>query len=1016
MTKLLDNLVDPVSSICSGEDIYLAATRIRETLGHSNPSSISAQHAGTTLDFEIAIFGADRNAARTIRNLPRMSLTDDEKYITLLKCAASTEGAILMLRRPQLLPELTKEQLDELGRLAMQHAPKFVKGSRLLDRLSKDVVVDVLKNNVLPGLLHTEPSYLINNPGILWLADSSTRIEYLLSLLKKSPYEVFPSLSKVGIHSFSVPETKALFPEFAEANPRGAIYYQQKFSFEDEQSKYAAMNPILKRPETGLAFTSSPYLSPEEKLELLRSRLTQNPAIIGQTLAAKDVKEFVPNSEFQFYSDLLSRSHSQHNHRIWKRASAEDLVFNRLPSEVIAVGRAILTYFPEASTGEDSQDPHIKFLVKDMPWGSAYKALEGIQARTGRIEFDPWVRELAPLVRYVIDENLLDPNSKADGQIIVDFVSGIGMRYARHLIATYVELRKSNTWDEVSQEVRAIVCESKGLNSNNSPSQAAVALLKLGGDLQKAILNERNGSKGTQKLVELLDNPVFQDLFFSIKGSTQWEGYYNLDDITKTCLRTVDKKRKPETRIRHRETTLMVKMRSQVSTEDASIVEEKLKQQVSKTHVQNAWHDFKDAVTHRVTEHEVVPYLGTVKVALISELETKHLSMLGKLEHVKKEAVPSLRLAVDQLRDLIIRISEPSFLSFTNRDMEDGQCILVKAIEEIAKAVPFRCAARDTALLRLSFSHMYPKVGEEMQWKLDQLIHSVPSPEILENCSEFLLGYVNTHYLARGSTESQRDSGLSNDACEIIRRLWQLEKPLEQPLVKTHSILFSLQENHSQDLNDNRHMPVHLVPLGLFGRVWAGDFGDACYTKYRVELAQGKFSNITSYAIVTGRHTQQERIYGSVLVIETTTPEGDNVLLVRANNPRKNLLARVDPDSLVSETLKHFVQLAFESPAKFRYVCVPLDNAGDSGSNREEVSSFYYREYSNQTRLELSDQPATNFNGYDNWNSAGLYPSVVVSERAPISDVKHKQREVPTSGQWLRDELHRALAKLSERK
>jgi hypothetical protein len=282
---------------------------------------------------------------------------------------------------------------------------------------------------------------------------------------------------------------------------------------------------------------------------------------------------------------------------------------------------------------------------------------------------------------------------------------------------------------------------------------------------------------------------------------------------------------------------------------------------------------------------------------------------------------------------------------------------------------------------------MHQSGTDQLRWKLGQIAHRDTHLEALEYATEFLDGHVNQHYLARGSLLEMRESGLSDDACAALRTIWDLTKVQDNPLIKTHRTLTHLAKD--QQSGREKKVAVTLVPLGAFGRVWSGDFGDACFTRLHEQLADGGFARVTAYALVTGRNTPNEKINGSVLLIETSTPNGDPVLMIRANNPSKNLLRRVDAEDLIVQCVEHVKSLtAAEGTSDgipFRYVVVPLDNTSESSTNREEVNQVYWQLYSQAVALGLTNEPETNFNDYyDNWNSLGSYRCVVIHENTDL--------------------------------
>jgi hypothetical protein len=163
-------------------------------------------------------------------------------------------------------------------------------------------------------------------------------------------------------------------------------------------------------------------------------------------------------------------------------------------------------------------------------------------------------------------------------------------------------------------------------------------------------------------------------------------------------------------------------------------------------------------------------------------------------------------------------------------------------------------------------------------------------------------------------------------------------------------------------------------------RIYGGDIGDACYAKLHGALADGKYKKLIAFTFVTGRNTPKERVRGSVLVIETTTPQGEKVMLIRANNPQENLLFSVDPEDLVMKTIAVFKGIA--SARKIPTVVAPLDVATASCSNRDKVAGVYQKNLAKKDKndvitaeaVELTNEEETNFNGYSSWSLKSVKP------------------------------------------
>ena len=92
-------------------------------------------------------------------------------------------------------------------------------------------------------------------------------------------------------------------------------------------------------------------------------------------------------------------------------------------------------------------------------------------------------------------------------------------------------------------------------------------------------------------------------------------------------------------------------------------------------------------------------------------------------------------------------------------------------------------------------------------------------------------------------------------------------------------------------------------------------------------------------------------------------------MLIRANNPQENLIQRVSTEDLLEKMLEQFKALAVKRGIE--HVVVPLDPKSTSCSNRQAVADYYHSRFKQSLPIPLTNEPATNFNSYPNWNVEG---------------------------------------------
>ena len=305
------------------------------------------------------------------------------------------------------------------------------------------------------------------------------------------------------------------------------------------------------------------------------------------------------------------------------------------------------------------------------------------------------------------------------------------------------------------------------------------------------------------------------------------------------------------------------------------------------------------------------------------------------------------------------------------------------AVMEAIQRSKLKSSAIDALLMRLSVIHMNgSETGEGHVTQLADLATSLDAEQPLsqtdlKKVSSFIVDYLTEHYLHPKQDSSHTGHAqLSKNLLKSLQSAWQAKGDVRERnvAVKTHA---EIEKLLSADMSLSDTMKeVTLVPGVGAMRVYSGDVGDACYTSKHVPLAKGEYPGLTAMTFVTNRNTPQEQFAGSVLFVETTTADGRSVLHIRANNPRENLIKQVDAENLMDQVIDAAIETA--KRRGIQMVTLPLDKATASCSNRKDVADVYHKKYTNAEKVEFVNEPETNFNGYDNWNPNGRYPSVIV--------------------------------------
>ncbi len=632
------------------------------------------------------------------------------------------------------------------------------------------------------------------------------------------------------------------------------------------------------------------------------------------------------------------------------------------PSEFVAAKAVVASLLP----------PETK--IESIPWEEIYGRLEKLQARSANQGHDVWSQELDPLVANAAQEGLVDTNKEVDGAIVYDFVHAYGMYNLPVLFKWHTAITRAKNVEDLPIEIREELTKNLGLNLEKLPNK---------GFITKEIKQYRNRIQSellADRIPDSLESSkLAKEVFSSLIGSTQWGRSDTLEDLLKLWRQVESEKpelsKLPEG---YEEISLEVPVVSRNVDKDWLV--EKAKRE--KSIVENPE---VQAVVSRIMEaHDAIHgplsawWSNQRLPEILNEIDGEILTLQQKAENLTSDKarfgiekqITELQKSYDSVK--VLKAPDMS-IDKDRTEPEKANEDQVLFMEQIVKVLPKKLKSRQSILRALSVAH---QVDIMPQGQFDLIEKAtgeegklISGSEKIKVLAQSLVDYTNEHYLhPQQSPDHTGHPGFSSALLDELRIVWGVKQNLkENILVKSANKLRELEQ--SGDTVSEKTIPISLVPAKGLLRIYGGDVGNACYTSKHQELAKGEFPGITAFTYVTNRGTQNERLRGSVLIVETETEEGEPEIVVRANNPQENLLSQVDVDALMSKVLEEFKLLA--KRRNIQKVGVPLDQASMSCSNRPGVAGYYRREFSKAPKVGLKNQPETNFNGYANWNKDG---------------------------------------------
>ncbi len=591
-------------------------------------------------------------------------------------------------------------------------------------------------------------------------------------------------------------------------------------------------------------------------------------------------------------------------------------------------------------------------------WAPAYKRMLNLQGRSSRAMYDPWVTDFDPLVDRLAKAGMIDREKAEDGEIVLEFVRQFGMTSAPMLAETFVELRRGKKFAELSEAQRRRLTETIGKRVERMTNEQLVNEMKLTrARLVGELLND--------EIPRGLSTELGLEMLSSMTGVSMWT---RPEDSPAELVATL------------RETLSDPVRRAALMPPDAYFDRrDPARTSGMALTVREARRSPAPPESREVASRQIDELLAERPEAPTSAGRF-YLALKEACSVATEDAEP----ASEALRNLFLGKSCSEDIPDINRDSAMRKDALEWMSRQIRELAVRGAVISKEDWLALSVV-LLQSSGKDSSWarEIIQISREEASltADSLERLSEALRLFVFEHFLAEDQARhGDNPNPLGDELLRAFRSAWELETDRQDK----HPILLAAQEvdrlrEGMERVTFGKEITVSLVAAGAVPRVFAGDVADACYTSKHQELAEGEFPGVRSLMFVTNRGDGKERIMGSVLFVEAITPSGEKVLVVRANNPRQNLLGKVSADDLVEQTIQAAIRVA--ERGGFDMVALPPDFAGQSSSNRPEVSKIYRTRFRKNRRVRLVENPDTTFNGYKVWDDKGPHGVAVVWEK-----------------------------------
>ncbi len=612
-------------------------------------------------------------------------------------------------------------------------------------------------------------------------------------------------------------------------------------------------------------------------------------------------------------------------------------------------------------------DAKPELLEKILPTLADIIALEGIQARSRRSEYDPWLTDFKPLYETIVKEDWLDITRPEDIAVLKEFFEYFGMVNSPRLLWFFIKIKKYHQADNFPKEFLDTIGDELGLDLeqilHNDPENVGLvfqSIVELRRNIASAVLSD------DLEVIKLIGNsPVALELFQAEVGSSGFNSAVSDAEAIKTLAVNMelfpDQFTLPEG---------YEKIEAEVS-EQKSIevnnteVDHLIGDLINNEDLQLQFLEYKKAFELHLQ------YTGNID-ALIKNFKSNVIDYLNQQINDTQNLL-NLETEKDspnqgKLKGLEIKLSKLKGLHSTVIDWtyNSGDDIS-DVLNFTAINIPDKFVDKKLILQTLSLFDIADKFPQAKKELFDRSVSGdALDKDSVKKMNEFLSLYIKEHWLNEShALEQEKIGSVDNDALRQLRKAWGVSNFENGIINVVSSKIYQLEKGKAGD----KKKSITFVPSRATGLVFTGHLGRACTSNQNRALANGEIKNIVSFTVATNFGQKTQKLNGSFVLIETQTAKGESVIVLRANNPSENLLGQVSSDDLVDSIIKAAKDTAARRGIK--RVLVPLDGSSRSSSNRPLVSQFYQEHFAGREKIQLENLPETNFNGYPIWNSNG---------------------------------------------
>lgn len=601
---------------------------------------------------------------------------------------------------------------------------------------------------------------------------------------------------------------------------------------------------------------------------------------------------------------------------------------------------------------ENSNNPQkANEILEKIPWKKSIDKMLSIQKRSRRAEYDPWINEIRPLAKGLLEHKALSLDNQKDGDILFEYIKKVGAKNLLNYFKLFKSLQVVKSVNELSVDIKDDLKKSFNIDADeickNDPSNISLIINEM--EKYRASFNTDLINESKDLPERILQSQYNRESFNSIIGG-----------VSDTTLKEFKNKSNKNPELftlpeGYEKVDVKIGEYGEKNSLDLSKNEEQIKSLLENQDLLN-YHSKVFTTINSFKEGSMVWEKEEDITLNINNIFNSELRLIDEKLNNSKDN-PKIIENLNKRKDVLQKQAD-NFNTFARNKKDFNN--LINLMENYFELIPDDFSLKQKILMELSFKDMSKKIPEQFE-KLTNpsFVSKDPSVDSVNIFSEFIRSHVKEHYFDKKHGEHQKIETENKDLIKYLKKIWGAQDFEKSILAITENKIAGLEKGEIK----NTKKDISLVPSKGMQRIVTGYLGGACTSRQSDKLAKGEFKNVVSYSIILDKDTNKQKFGGSFLFIETKTKTKEPVLIVRANNPAQGLVNSIDMDELIGKILDEAKSVAKRRNIPFVGVAV---NQGVA-SNRTFVVDYYKKNFkaNDENMIALEDNEETNFNGYN---------------------------------------------------